>query len=93
MAINVERRRARKAAAPRNDLTATQWKEIKAAYGNRCVYCGKRSKKLTQDHIVPLSKGGSHTAGNIVPACRPCNGKKRDRAVLKPVQPMLLTFS
>jgi 5-methylcytosine-specific restriction endonuclease McrA len=84
-------RRARKLHAPLNDFTAAQWQEMQAAYGHRCVYCDKlRKGKLTQDHIIPLSTGGSHTARNIVPACRSCNSQKGRGAVLKPIQPVLL---
>ena len=46
-------------------------------------------KRLTMDHITPISKGGAHTASNIVPACQSCNSKKNNRAPLKPVQPIL----
>ena len=30
------------------------------AYGYRCVYCGHKLQRLTQDHITPISKGGNH---------------------------------
>lgn len=83
--------RARKKNAPRCDFTAEQWKAMQEAYNHCCAYCGKRAKgHLTQDHITPLSRGGSHTLSNIVPACRSCNSKKGTGAVLKPVQPLLL---
>lgn len=84
------RRRAHLAQAPVNDLTAEQWHEIKAAYGHRCVYCGKKPLRLTMDHITPLSKGGAHTKHNVVPACRSCNSRKRAGPVLRPVQPLLI---
>lgn len=84
------RRRARRLAVPVNDLTAQQWKAIKAHYKQRCVYCGEKSKRLTQDHITPLAQGGSHTAQNVVPSCKPCNSKKGTRGPLKPIQPLLL---
>ncbi len=29
------------------------------------------------DHIVPLARGGESNKGNIVPACRDCNQKKK----------------
>lgn len=84
------RRRAHKANAPINDFTAAQWQEMQEAYNHRCAYCGKRRKgKLTRDHITPLSKGGSHTVHNIIPACRVCNSSKGTRAILSPVQPLL----
>lgn len=59
-----------------NDLTAQQWTEIKALFKQRCAYCHRKPRVLTMDHVQPLSKGGHHTAANIVPACGPCNSKK-----------------
>jgi 5-methylcytosine-specific restriction endonuclease McrA len=85
--------RVRRLGAPVVDLTPAQWNEIKAAYDHRCVYCGRKMQRLTQDHITPISKGGHHTVSNVVPACRPCNSAKHIHAPLKPVQPLLLTLS
>jgi len=86
-------RRARKRAAAIADLTVAQWQEILQMYGHRCVYCGKKSKRLTQDHLTPLSKGGAHTKTNIAPACSSCNKRKWANNVLVPVQPVLLTIA
>lgn len=46
-----------------------------------CQYCEERfpSKLLTLDHVIPLSKGGTHTWENVVAACGPCNNKKGGR--------------
>ena len=71
-----QRRRARKRLLPAT-LTRDQWRAIKAAYRNRCAYCGERSRRLTQDHVIPVSKGGGYTPDNIVPACRSCNARKQ----------------
>lgn len=86
-------RRMRNQENPVNDLTTTQWREILDAYGHRCVYCGRKMQRLTMDHIIPLSKGGSHTASNVVPACRSCNSKKHTGPPPVPVQPLLLTIA
>jgi 5-methylcytosine-specific restriction endonuclease McrA len=43
----------------------------------RCAYCG--SKADTVDHVVPRSRGGSHTWENCVASCSPCNHRKADR--------------
>lgn len=59
-----------------NDLTAQQWTEIRALFKQRCAYCNCKPRVLTMDHVVPLSKGGHHTAANIVPACQSCNSRK-----------------
>lgn len=77
-----QRRRARQAAAPVNDLTRGQWRAIKAAFGNRCAYCGEHFERLTMDHVVALVNGGSHTASNVVPACRSCNCRKGTTSIL-----------
>jgi len=29
------------------------------------------------DHIVPISRGGKSTKGNVVPACKECNNAKK----------------
>ncbi len=53
------------------------WKRICAK--GRCYYCGSRTPaaELTMDHIVPVARGGKSTKGNVVPACKPCNNKKK----------------
>lgn len=90
MSAFAQKRRAQRLGAPRNNLTRAQWQAIKEHYGHRCVYCGKKSQRLTMDHITPLSRGGSHTVSNIVPACQSCNSKKHAGPPLTPIQPLLL---
>jgi 5-methylcytosine-specific restriction endonuclease McrA len=93
VAKNAERR-ARKNGAPINDLTHAQWLEIQEIQAHRCYYCHKRCKgHLTQDHITPLSQGGSHTLHNVIAACRNCNSQKGARKPPIPVQPLLLTLA
>ncbi len=72
-----ERRRTRKLSAT-STLTISQWKAILVAYKDRCAYCGvkPKSEKLTKDHVTPLAREGTHTADNVVPACRSCNAHK-----------------
>jgi len=43
----------------------------------KCGYCG--AKATTIDHIIPKSRGGENTWGNLVSACMPCNNRKADR--------------
>lgn len=47
---------------------------ILARWGHTCAYCPALAKHL--DHVVPLSRGGTDTEDNIVPACAPCNLSK-----------------
>lgn len=44
----------------------------------RCVYCGETLPEdvLTLDHVQPRMRGGDHSEGNVVTACRNCNTEK-----------------
>jgi 5-methylcytosine-specific restriction endonuclease McrA len=44
---------------------------------HRCQYCGRGAENL--DHVVPRSRGGTHSWDNVVASCRSCNTKKEDR--------------
>ena len=68
------RRRARLQGAG-GSFSAAQWLELVEAYGARCGYCGGPGP-LYADHRVPLSRGGTNSIDNIIPACGPCNLRK-----------------
>jgi 5-methylcytosine-specific restriction endonuclease McrA len=65
-----------------------------------CVYCGKKGKPLTIDHVVPRSKGGKSDWENCVACCTPCNHKKGARTpkaakmhlIRRPFQPTIAEF-
>lgn len=44
----------------------------------RCQYCGGQHRKLTKDHVIPVSKGGQDVWQNVVASCDPCNNRKGD---------------
>ena len=47
--------------------------------GKRCFYCDvPLSDKWHIEHIVPISRGGHHSAANVVPSCAKCNLSKGD---------------
>lgn len=56
-------------------LTIEQWLAACEWFGNCCAYCGKRVS-LSEDHVIPLTKGGIRTVGNIIPVCKSCNSSK-----------------
>ena len=62
-------------------LTADEWRSILERNKGRCYWCKKKFKRLTMDHVIPLSKGGKHIKENLVPACPRCNGKKSNKIV------------
>ena len=70
-ALRRERARAR-------ELRQSQWWKRRTADGV-CHYCRGRvgSRNLTMDHVVPMARGGRSTRGNVVPACKDCNSKKK----------------
>jgi len=44
-----------------------------------CAYCGTRADTI--DHVVPRSRGGTHTWENCVASCTKCNHGKADRLI------------
>lgn len=65
-------------------ITPEDHRRLLLRYRNECAYCrtklgewGRSSHNSLQwDHIVPLSRGGDDSIGNIVPSCRSCNLSK-----------------
>jgi 5-methylcytosine-specific restriction endonuclease McrA len=43
---------------------------------NTCQYCGKKSRSMTIDHVIPKDKNGKDTWSNLVSACSKCNLNK-----------------
>ncbi len=59
-----------------------------------CGYCGRSvpEGQLTMDHVVPVSRGGRSTKGNVVAACKECNNRKKlmtpaEQLMMKPLEP------
>jgi 5-methylcytosine-specific restriction endonuclease McrA len=68
---------------------------LRKKIGNNCHYCGilmnfkpAAGRKTTREHatiehLIPLSKGGTHTWDNCVLACRFCNYTKGSKSIEK----------
>lgn len=81
---NYKRRRWTALVDTRLDMTL-----VFAKCGWKCTYCNTETPEYLRgkfvdnapelDHIVPLSKGGSHTYENVTLSCRLCNLKKGNK--------------
>jgi len=58
-------------------FTPEQWNCCKDYFNHTCAYCGKELSRLSQDHFVPVIKGGTYTVDNILPVCKKCNSSKQ----------------
>lgn len=76
-----ERLRKRRASGSH---TFGEWEKLKAQYNWTCPCCKKSEPKirLTEDHIIPLKRGGSDNIENIQPLCQNCNSKKHLKTIV-----------
>ena len=59
-----------------------EWLRLLRRHGGRCAYCDAQGV-MTRDHVIPVSRGGTDTIGNILPACQSCNYSKKDRLLVE----------
>jgi 5-methylcytosine-specific restriction endonuclease McrA len=57
-------------------------KEIKALYSNPCYNCGT-TKNQSIDHIIPLTRGGRNSIGNLMTLCNRCNSSKGAKTLME----------
>jgi len=76
--LNKDKQHIAREKSKARELRKSQWWKNEIAKGI-CHYCENKfnPKDLTMDHIVPLSRGGKSSKGNIVTSCKDCNNKKK----------------
>jgi 5-methylcytosine-specific restriction endonuclease McrA len=74
-----QNRRAREINAE-GSFTPDEWLDKLQEFGGNCFYCLELIEGTPhQEHMIPLSRGGTNYIENIVPSCGPCNRKKHDK--------------
>ena len=76
--------RTRRRTTERFSITQRDHRRMLERFRHRCAYCEVRlapwgrelPNSLQWDHVIPLSRGGRDSVGNIVPSCRDCNIRK-----------------
>ena len=75
--VNSQKTRAKRKLAE-GSYTTQEWINLKSRYRCCCLCCGRHESELDgpleQDHVVPISKGGTNWITNIQPLCEDCNG-------------------
>jgi len=57
-------------------------KEVRHILAQPCAECGT-VEGITLDHIVPISRGGRHSVGNLQPLCATCNSSKNSKYLIE----------
>lgn len=76
------RRKARRLTQDCRRITERDWHRMMLVYRGRCAYC-EADGPLHMDHVIPLSRGGRHAIGNVVPACPRCNLTKQSLLLIE----------
>lgn len=70
----------RKVKLAQNGVYDITRKELKKLYESPCVYCAN-TKNIQADHVIPIARGGTHSIGNLVSACKTCNTSKGAKTI------------
>jgi 5-methylcytosine-specific restriction endonuclease McrA len=76
--IEVTEQQAKREKEKARELRRSRWWQNIIAKG-LCHWCGGifPKEEMTMDHVVPITRGGVSSRGNLVPACKECNNRKK----------------
>lgn len=75
-----QRHRAAKIKTTRFLITDRDLQRLRNRQEGHCFYCPS-TEDLTVEHLIPVSRGGVTSVGNIVLGCRPCNSRKGSKTL------------
>lgn len=55
-------------------------KELFKLRHSPCAFCNT-TENITIDHIIPISRNGAHSIGNLQSLCKSCNSKKKAKFI------------
>lgn len=70
-----------KSRASGGSFTQEEWNALLKSTGHCCLRCGRSDVKLTVDHVVPVTLGGTGDIANIQPLCHSCNASKNNKII------------
>ncbi len=68
----------------KDDGEIKHWIErIRSSDNVSCYWCTDNfnGKDMHIDHVIPVSKGGSHSIGNLCASCVSCNTSKKAKSI------------
>jgi 5-methylcytosine-specific restriction endonuclease McrA len=91
--IYASRRRAWVRNTESGEISRKDVEKLHRRFDDICAYC-HTAPATDLDHVIPLSRGGKHTIGNLLPACGRCNRSKGAKTVTEwrqsPTCPMVI---
>ncbi len=79
---------SRRLVGRREGLPSSRRSAVLNKTSGKCVYCGVKittnpglPNSYHADHVLAVVRGGSDDVANLVPSCRSCNLRKRDKTV------------